>query len=312
MPQKSLGVRCVWYGPLLQCRILRVWIGPGSVETKHLALSTGTTLQITRRLLLLIVALLPALAARAAQVDFAIRAQHGNGATVYSGDIYPFLTPSDPDIPYITGQIASTDHQFLVTSVEGGWLNHSTTFYSSLTDLVAALEQPFEILLDEGLSSERRYSMNLNLGDLSTSGLAPPTVYFPAFNGQIDSLTPTFLYSLETAGYYHGDLFHFDGSTGVFDTRATLVPGSSSFTPSLTLIRDREYFLDIYNTDVYLPGLGFSTPVDANDNPIANWQSRGDGIAETNVSFTAVPEPASLCILALGSIALIVFRRRPR
>lgn len=261
---------------------------------------------------MLIVATLPAGVARAAQVDFAIRAQHGNGATVYSGEIGTYLPPSDPDLPYITGQIASTDHQFLVTSAQSGWLSQPSIFYSSLADLVTALEQPFEILLDEGLSSERRYSMNLNLGDLSTSGLAPPTVTFPAFNGQIDTLTPTFLYSLETAGYYHADLFHFEPSTSVFDTRATLSPGSSSFTPPLTLIRDREYFLDIYNTDVDLPGLGFSTPVDANDNPIANWQSRGDGIAETNVKFTAVPEPASLCIFAFGAIALIALRRRLR
>jgi hypothetical protein len=250
--------------------------------------------------------------ARAAQVDFAISAQHGSGATVYSGAIYSFLTPSDPDLPFITGQIASADHQFLVTSTEPGWLHQPQIFYSSLNELVTALEQPFEILLDEGLSSERRYSMNLNLGDLSTSGLVPPTVYFPALDEQIDTLTPTFLYSLETTGAYYGDLFHFEGPTGVFDTRATLLPGSSSFTPPLALSRDREYFLNIYNTDVYLPGLEFSTPVDADDNPIANWQSRGDGIAATYLKFTAVPEPTSFCILALGSVALIAFRRRLR
>lgn len=279
---------------------------------KHFGLSTGATLQISGRLLLLFVALLPAVAARAAQVDFAIRAQHGSGATVYSGEIYSFLTPSDPDLPFITGQIASADHQFLVTSVEGGWLHQPQIFYSSLNELITVLGQPFEILLDEGLSSERRYSMNLNLGELSTSGLAPPTIIFPAFNEQIDTLTPTFLYSLETAGAYYGDLYHFEPTTSVFDARATLSPGSSSFTPPLTLIRDREYFLDIYNTDVYLPGLGFSTPVDADDIPIANWQSRGDGIAETIVKFTAVPEPSGLCILALGSVALIALRRRPR
>lgn len=272
----------------------------------------GARLKIAGRLLLLVVALLPAVAARAAQVDFTIRAQHGSGAPVYSGEISRFLSPSDPDLPFITGQIASADQQISASSSGSGWSHQPLVFYSSLANLIPALEQPFEILLDEGLSTERRYSMNLNLGDLATSGLAPPTVHLPAFDEQINTLTPTFLYTLLTAGSYHGDLYHFAGSTGVFDTRVTLLPGSSSFAPPLALIPNREYFLDIYNFDVHIPGLEFSTPIDADDNPIANWQSRGDGIAETIVKFTAVPEPASFFILALGSVALMAFRRHPR
>ena len=270
-------------------------------------------LQMMGRLLLLVAALLPESLHGPRKSILRFEPRMAAGRTLYSGEISTFLSPSDPDLPFITARIASADQQIGASSTGSGWSHQPFIFYSSLANLIlASSSSRSRFCSTKACQPSSGYSMNLNLGDLSTSGLAPPTVHSPAFDEQINTLTPTFLYTLPTPGSYHADLYHFEASTGVFDTRVTLLPGSSSLTPSLTLVPNREYYLDIYNFDVHIPGLGFSTPIDADDNQLANWRSRGDGIAETIVKFTAVPEPSSLCILALASVALVAFRRHQR
>jgi hypothetical protein len=262
-------------------------------------------MQTMRRLLLLLAAaMLPTVAARAVEVDFAIRAQQRGGAAMYSGEIRTFWQPNDADLPYTTAIVTSADHQVAVTSTGGGgWLSQVPTFYSSLDELITALEQPWKIHLDEGLPTERNYSLTLNLGSVATSGLAPPSIGYPAFDQAIGTLTPTFALALNTPDSYHADLYHFASSSSVFDAQTALPAGSTSWAPGVVLVGGTQYFLDLYG-DPSLPGLGFSTPLDAQGDLIANWSSSGLGHAESIVRFTAVPEPASAAVLLLGLPAL--------
>lgn len=231
----------------------------------------------------------------------------------YSASIAPGFFPGDPDIEFLTGTISSADGVYQANTHQNGWTIHSGIF-STFDEMKASVQQSWTMVLDEGLPTERNYSMMLDIDDLDEVDVAPPVVSFPTRGETIQTLVPNFQFELQNPRPHILQL-RTSAAGGSSTTLATkgVFPGTTNWTPEFSLQPNSGYVFSLRN-DVYRPDMGFSVPLDSMDEPLAaNWETYVSAAPETNVLFyTAVPEPNALIMLVIGGVALAMWNIRPR
>jgi hypothetical protein len=260
-----------------------------------------------------------AIAARPASAGFGvnilINIGSSNGVADYNAAAAPTVFPSTPGSGFTTGLISSADGEF-ITQTQGPneWQNEATsTQFNSIAALMAALEQPWTITLDQGLHTQRQYTTTINLGALPTTDTTPAQISYPANHSTITTVTPTFTF---TTPPEYNFLIYLDQETSpdggaLLDLDQIPLPsGVTTFTAPNPLAPDSSFIFSLFANNIDPAGLGFSTPVDASDNPMPEWSgSVGSLQFDTTAAFsTPVPEPASVALFAAGSVYL--FKRR--
>jgi hypothetical protein len=264
---------------------------------------------LLQSLLVLAVLVISSTAADATTLGLSIRVQRDiNGAAIYSAVADPTnFWSNDSILPYTTAVIASANNEFMTTTDQGGWRFKEQNAYFSLNALCNALQQPWSITIDQGLPSQRIYSMSLQLSNLPSTTILPPTVSFPLRGQGTRTLTPNFTFALETSGSFYANLYHFEGNSSKSDKNTVLASNSTSWNPGVTLVAGREYFLDLYRTSyMTFPNVSFTAPVNVSSGiPVTGWQSGGYVFTETITKFTAsIPEPSSIAFFAFGAFAI--------
>jgi hypothetical protein len=226
----------------------------------------------------------------------------------YVASAGPSFFPNGPDLSFTTGRISSADNQYVLFTQNNGWRAEQPHF-DSLAALVNSLNQPWEMLFDAGLPTERHYTMSLNLGDLPIMDLTPPTPVFPTHNSVVQTQLPTFSFISQPQYSYDLQVGRFEGNTSTIVASPTLPGGSATWTPSTPLLPGN-YYLRLGRSNIGIPQLGFTTPIDDLGNPLPNWQTNGHATIEANLSFTIVPEPTSLTLLLAATVLLPAFRTR--
>ncbi len=242
-------------------------------------------------------------------VEFGINVSPG----FYSAAILPGFFPGHPDIAFVNGTIASDDGVFQATTNGGGWSLQAGTF-STLGELKSAVQQSWTFELDQGLPTQRSYTMTLDIDGLEEADIAPPVISFPASDETIQTLSPNFEFDLQIPQSHSLQLHRFplgSGSSTIL-AQTGVAAGTTSWSPGFSLSPDTRYLFGL-RTSVTFPEFGFSVPVDAADVPLADWQSFVSANPETNIVFyTAVPEPSAVVLLAVGGAALLPWQLRRR
>jgi hypothetical protein len=258
----------------------------------------------------IVVLALQSAASATVPIDLLVRTDGGGGMIQYRAWAMPWVFPGNPDLPFITGEIANADNQFRVATDWQGWLFEEAESFSSLDDLIVALQKPWQLTLDKGLPTERAYQMSVNLGALADFNSLPPTIQYPLNNSTVDSLHPTMQFTLPPSFGFTGQLVGpTDAGTNLY---TGLSQGQTTWTPAATLVDGGQYLFDIYSFSNPVAGMGFSVPTDAEGNPVPNFTSRGTFELEAVTFFTVkVPEPSSW-ILALPALLWLVHWQRNR
>jgi hypothetical protein len=218
----------------------------------------------------------------------------------YSGEI----SPGSPNSGFTTGLITSADQRYLARTLDaGGWLVESPSF-TSFNDFVASLQQSWRIILDQGLATEHDYTMNLNLGSLSTMDLTPPSINFPAFGSTISTFQPTFSFVIPSQYFTLGELERLRPQPSDL-AESGLPPGATTWSPGVDLENGSEYALVLFDQDL-ISGMSFSVPVDSSGNQLADWASGGNLYMDGVSDFFVVPEVPSLGLWVQGTTLLIL------
>ena len=238
------------------------------------------------------------------------------GVQSYSAYAMPSFFLGDPGFPYHTGVIESADHQYVTTSTSGpGWTFQEEPRFSTFDGLIGSLEQPWTIIFDGGLATERDYTTTLDLGTWPQTGLGIPSInVFPSGSGVFNSTTPTIPMTLPS-------------EPSTFDIRLsdlsilndllvdTSIPNSTtSYHISQALVPGQSYNFWVFGNNISLP-VAFSVPVDGQDNPLTspqNWGTGGLASAETSINFAITPEPRSFYLLLSGMMVAIAILWRGR
>jgi hypothetical protein len=224
----------------------------------------------------------------------------------YYASASAFLVPADFAVPFTTGRISTPDNQH-VLNFEGFWKpQFPLPTFSTPTELITSINQPWQILLDEGLSSERRYTTSLNVAGLQSTDISAPQITYPTSQSMIGTLTPTFTFTNLRDG--SGMRLELIGSGDLPVALETLSGPSASWSPPTPLVPG-EYYLNI-SRSLLIPDLAFTAPVDQLGNGILDWQSQSLVQTESSRFFTIVPEPAGFTILVTALFLLP--RRRPQ
>lgn len=264
--------------------------------------------------LLVVVALLTgplAGSAPAVWIDFSIQVNHNNttGVTRFRGAILAHLDPSDPELPFEIARVSSLDGQYETTVVgDTGALKEAVFF--NYDDLASSLGQPFTIFLDEGLETERTYTMSLNLGALQAGDLIPPMIGFPISQSTINTLTPTFAFTTPEAYAFRATLntLPIPGSSKLL-AEAMLPGGTASWSPGVTLEPETRHFFHLYTQNIRPLGMGFTVPVGPDGEEVEDFLSRGSvGLEAIATFFTPVPEPSTLWLLSTGGLLALSIR----
>lgn len=235
------------------------------------------------------------------------------GPGFYSATPDPNFYPGDPDLPFVTATIASSDGVYQVTSSQNSW-NIQSGIFSTLDALKASVLQTWSIELDQGLPTERNYTMMLSLDNLEEADLAPPVINFPSFNETISTLTPDFEFELPIPRMHALQLHDFPltGSSTIL-TQTSVAAGTTTWSYHDSLLPDTRYLFGL-RTNVGFSEQGFTIPLDSSGVPLvplAEWESDVSARVETNIAFfTAVPEPGGLLLLSMGGIVLYGLRRQ--
>ena len=243
----------------------------------------------------------PRRAQAAIEFDVDILAQRGSTPyyqVLVLPNVYP---PGNADLSFTTGRIATANDSFIESTSGSAWIPSSPNYYS-LSDLMSALAQPWTLTLDQGLSSERDYSMSLDMGT-APADYAPPAISFPSFGQTIDTHTPTFTFSAPAESAFYATVYHFVGGSEVVDAQTTLPLGATSSAYGVTLASGPQYYFELTSSNsVLFSGSGFSVPLDSNNHFQTPWQSRVFGQADAITPFT-VPEPNAI-ELAVAALML--------
>jgi hypothetical protein len=238
-------------------------------------------------------------------VQIQLGVQRAGDVTTYNAAAFPFTFPSLPNAPFVTGDIKSADgtyHSYTFGTNQWSFNNPS---FTSLPEFTASLEQPWQMTLDEGLATERHYTMSIDLGSLPSTDVSPPAIQFPIHQSIIDALVnPTFTFTTPQPYAWHADLelLPLVAGAGVFAAQTDFAGGTTSWTPSVALEPGRRYDLNIYNNNIPIDGLRFTTPIDAGGNAFPEWHSDGTLLSIGTARFTTVPEPSGYLLAIVGAV----------
>ena len=246
------------------------------------------------------------------------------GHTYYSAALSPQLTPEDADPTHLQfhhGTIGSGDARYTANTNEYGWALREPV-YTDQASFVASLNQPWVMILDNGMPSERHYSMSLDLGNLAAADLTPPVISGPLDGSVLNTLTPSFSFALPAGhGPFLARLYHFVyavlpggglSGTSVIDDQLYLNPAATQWSPSHALLPATDYTFDLWAGNDIIPSAGFTAPTIAASIPPADWSSNVNVEFAAETSFTTpAPEPTTLPAVAAG-LVLVVRRRRVR
>lgn len=256
------------------------------------------------KLILATIIALSLTASAAFRVDLTLNVQQNDYGLFYNAYATPQLFPTSPGADFVTGLIEAENGKGRVRTNQGGWVFTNRITANDFPHLISFISQPWHILLDEGLLTERRYTMFPDLGTLSETDLSPPKILYPTSRGTASAHNPVFEMS-------HPQLIR----ASVLDPLASLAeiylsPGNQTWAPSLTLDVGKEYLVEAYS-DVSFQ-MGFTTPLDELGNPMPGWSTGGQLQRWTYYSFTAVPEPATstLGVVGAASVFAIGWKRQ--
>ncbi len=227
-----------------------------------------------------------------------------------------FADDTNPgDLQFQTGVISSADGKYLETTIGSiGWSIAEPTF-TSFSTFINSMEQGWSLTLDKGLSTERDYTMSLNLGTFPSMNVTPPVIVFPGNQSVINPNTTTFTFSPPgLAVPFLLQLEHLPNhaKTGsyVFDDQIELPAGTTQWSVPSPLIANTNYDLDLDAFNILPAGFAFSDPMTATGSSVPNWSSSANLSLESSELFsTALPEPGSISLLALGWSVLLGRRR---
>jgi hypothetical protein len=220
-----------------------------------------------------------------------------------------FLTPADFAVPFTTGRISTPDNQHVV-NYEGFWRpQYPLLTFNSASALINSINQPWQIVLDEGLPTERHYTTSLNVTGLQSTDISAPQITFPASQSVVDTLTPTFTFTNLNNGAAMR-LEYLNNGQGSIVASQSLAGPASSWSPQTPLVAG-EYYLNILRY-MTVSDLSFSAPVDELGNAIPNWHSNSTVQLESSHWFTVVPEPSSLSLLATSALLFLASKKTRR
>jgi hypothetical protein len=228
-----------------------------------------------------------------------------------------FANDTSPgDLQFQTGVISSADGKYLeTTNGSNGWSITEPQF-TSFSAFINSLEQSWSITLDKGLSTERDYTMSLNLGAFPSMNVTPPVITFPANQSVISPNTTTFTFTPPgLAVPFLLQLSHLPNNANfgsyVIDDQLDLAAGTTQWSAPSPLIANTSYYLDVDAFNIFPAGFAFSDPMTATGSSVPNWSSGANLSLESSEFFsTALPEPGSLSGLVFGVPMLLKRRRR--
>lgn len=246
--------------------------------------------------------------ARGNSVNIVIVVDCNGGSTHYSAGIFPNFSSSE--LQFKTFSLSNSDGAYISTN--GG--NFQTTF-DSYAELASDLEEPWTLVLDSGLPTQREYSTTLNLGNLGVLDLTAPAITFPSTHSFIQPSQNIFTFTppdlplpmvINFLGQTPGSLFPVD------DEVQTLPVGSTQWSPQVAMQPGINYQFSLESQGgSYLSGLDFSDPMDTASDSLPDWSNGSDELRLLGGSvFTTLPEPGS--ISALAASALLLRRRKNR
>ncbi len=224
----------------------------------------------------------------------------------YSATLIPSFFPGDSnpqDLQFQTGLISSSDGQYTATGNSPGVWNLKEPVFNNFNSFISSLEQPWNITLDAGLSSQRLYTMSLDVGALATANFVPPVITFPQNQSTISPGLTTFTFTPPTP---QNSVFlqlehlpnHATVGSYVFDDQLSLPAGATQWSPSSPLIPQTQYYMDLLIQNIFPQNFAFSDPTDSQGKTIPNWSSNGNVTLESDSFFaTGVPEPGFISIL---------------
>jgi len=245
-----------------------------------------------------------------AQIDAYVKVLTIGDETKYYGAIYPFLRPGNTWLPFVTASVSSQDGLFR-TQTEGNlWAYpENEPLFATSEALVDAMQQPYTILLDEGLPSQRLYHMNFDPGKLLTLNTNAPRILYPVHGSTVTDSTLRF----ETS--YSGSPFDPSLSQGILSQGSAFVTtiNYTWFSPPVPLLPGLQYMLDAYSIATLTRDFGFTRPVDGDGQSLSGgWTSRGRLQYEAISRFRTIPEPGTLTTAAVALIALAGYASHKR
>ena len=132
----------------------------------------------------------------------------------------------------------------MTTTTDGG-LGWGPTFqtFTDRGQFMKELEEPWTITLDQGLPTQRQFTMSLNLGDLPTTDLTPPIITFPLDHSANVSLTPIFQFTTPSKLGVAAKLYHF--KNGITVDQLGFNAGTAQWSPPAPLLPGTEYVFDL-------------------------------------------------------------------
>jgi hypothetical protein len=207
----------------------------------------------------------------------------------------PNLTIDGSGVEFTTGRLSSADGMHVIATQYNGWLSETSNTFSTQAAMVSSVDQPWSLLLDEGLPTERTYTLTADLGNLATIDLTAPTLIVPTHASSLPTALPTFEFVTTTSDAYFLQFSKLIGSSYSPVVQTYLAGGVTSWTASTPLSPGDYRFLLTRQVD--FDGTGFFPPVDELGEVLQNWSSFSYGRVEVNASFSIVPEASSQFLL---------------
>lgn len=245
-----------------------------------------------------------------AQIDAYVKVLSIGNETKFYGAINPTVRPGNSWLPFLTASVSSQDGLFRTQTQGNLWAYpENEPLFATREALIDAMQQPYTMLLDEGLPTQRIYRMNFDAGVLPTMGIQAPRILYPV-DGSTDIDA-----TLRIESSYTGSPSEPALSQGIISQGSDFVATTSIYriSPPVTLLPGRQYKLDAYSRTTTSLNFGFARPIDENGEPFSGyWRSGGRLQYEAISRFRTIPEPNTLTTTTVALVTLAVYASRKR